>query len=118
MYKYRTVNNINHLNKLYYCYPSNKMTGRELCKIVKNRRVNLDFNPENGNMLEVCIHKEKWKVHHKTWSEISNILNELCAQEDLREKIKDMSEDTYIINIQTKPLVDLEDDNDIETLLM
>lgn len=107
----RTIKNINSLNRLYYCNPTVRMTGKEFRQVVKDRRVNFDYN---DNTLEVFIHKTKWNVCKKTWNEFANIINELCLQDDLREHLVTLPDNEYQIVLDLKPLYI----DDIDTIYM
>ena len=59
------------------------LTGPELAALCKGRR--LQFNTERG--ISLIIHHDIWKVDHRTWQGVADILNEWSAGDQLRHSL-------------------------------
>jgi len=59
------------------------LTGPELAALCKGRR--LQFNTERG--ISLIIHNDIWKVDHRTWQGVADILNEWSAGDQLKHSL-------------------------------
>jgi len=86
------MRNIRRFNKLFYeCVD---LTGDELRSLTKGRRI--QFSQDN-EFYELIVHKEIWDKNNDTWDGMANILNTWSAGDQIREKIKDLTDDEYVI---------------------
>ena len=111
----RTPRNINKLNKLYYCSSLTKMTGQELRTLVQGRKVTLDQDMDDPDQLNVVVYKRDWKTPGRTWEDMACLLNTMCVQDQLREKVPlSRSDETYVVQVDLPPSFD----EDMDLLLM
>lgn len=86
------MHNIRRFNKLFYeCVD---LTGDELRSITKGRRIQFS---QDAYVHELIVHKEVWNTQKDTWDGMANILNTWSVGDQIREKIKDLPDDEYVI---------------------
>ena len=90
--KSQRMRNIRKLNKIFY--ERVDLGGPGLHSLTKGRR--LQFSSDE-DQYEMIIHKDIWKTKRDTWDGMANILNTWSVGDQVREKIKDMSDDAFII---------------------
>ena len=90
-------NVVKKLNKLFYSCRQLKVD--ELYSLCKGRRIQFS---QDDNRLQLIIYGDHWKTDKRTWSGMTDILNAWSVGDQIRTKLADISDETYVIDLITE----------------
>ena len=88
---------VRNLNRLYYsCKP---LQAKELYEICKGRR--LQFT-QDDDCIQMIVYSNQWRQDTETWSGMADILNTWSVGDQIRNKLANLPNETYVIDLITE----------------